>query len=101
MRKPDQSSPSAVSALDAVEPIAWQEKAGTREIVRFLAQDISPQTYLNIMAQYHPNYQSFDIPRLSRRPTMREFNEAVDLAQQQGLERLDRHSSPPTRLVPR
>ena len=74
--------------------------AGTREITRFLANDISPQTYLNIMAQYHPNYQSFDIPQLCRRPTIRELNEAVELARQQGLQRLDRHGSPPTRLIP-
>ena len=36
--------------------------AGTREVVRFLAQEVSPNTYLNIMAQYHPCHKAFDVP---------------------------------------
>ena len=28
--------------------------AGTVDVMRFLAQEISPETYVNIMAQYHP-----------------------------------------------
>ena len=73
--------------------------AGTGEIVRFLAHEVSTHTYLNIMAQYHPNYQALDWPKLSRPLTMQEFNEAIDLAQQQGLDRLDRYSSTQRRLV--
>ena len=73
--------------------------AGTGEIVRFLAHEVSTHTYLNIMAQYHPKYQALDWPKLSRPLTMQEFNEAIDLAQQQGLDRLDRYSSTQRRLV--
>lgn len=64
--------------------------AGTEEIVRFLAQEVSTNTYLNIMAQYHPCYQAFSIPQLSRPVLKREFDEAIKLAQQQGLVRLDK-----------
>jgi putative pyruvate formate lyase activating enzyme len=32
--------------------------AGTAEIVRFLAQEISRDTYLNLMKQYHPAYNA-------------------------------------------
>ncbi len=63
--------------------------AGTEEAVRFLAQEVSVNTYLNVMAQYHPCYKAFDIPQLSHSVTRHEFYEAVDLAHQQGLHRLD------------
>ncbi len=74
--------------------------AGTEEVVRFLAQEVSRDTYLNIMAQYHPCHKAFDLPRLSRRITDKEFSEAVDLAHRYGLNRLDRHTpSPLLRLI--
>ena len=74
--------------------------AGTREVVRFLAQEISTNTYLNIMAQYHPGYKAFDIPQLARAVNRQEFLEAIDLAHQQGLNRLDRDHFPlPLRLI--
>ncbi|MFC1915245.1 radical SAM protein [Chloroflexota bacterium] len=64
--------------------------AGTEAVVQFLAQEISTNTYLNIMAQYHPCYKAFDIPQLSRSVSRQEFSEAIDLAHQQGLHRLDK-----------
>jgi putative pyruvate formate lyase activating enzyme len=69
--------------------------AGTEEVIRFLAQEVSHNTYLNIMAQYHPAYKALDWPRLSRRITDREFSEAVELAHRYGLNRLDRHVPSP------
>ncbi len=68
--------------------------AGTQEVVSFLAQEVSTDTYLNIMAQYHTCYKAFDIPQLARPVNKQEFYEAVDLARQQGLYRLDRHHFP-------
>jgi putative pyruvate formate lyase activating enzyme len=74
--------------------------AGTEEIVAFLAHEVSTNTYLNIMAQYHPCHQAFDIPQLSRPVSKQEFYEAIDLAHRQGLNRLDRYDfSPPLRLI--
>ena len=64
--------------------------AGTEKVVRFLAEEVSIDTYLNIMAQYHPCYKASDIPELARPINREEFYEAVHLAQQQGLHRLDR-----------
>jgi putative pyruvate formate lyase activating enzyme len=40
--------------------------AGTDEVVRFLAEGISPRTYLNMMDQYRPWHKAFQIPQLSR-----------------------------------
>ncbi len=68
--------------------------AGTKEIVNFLAQEVSTNTYLNIMTQYHPCHKAFDIPQLSRPVNKEEFYEAIDLAHQQGLHRLDKYNSP-------
>jgi putative pyruvate formate lyase activating enzyme len=68
--------------------------AGTREIVRFLAEEISLNTYLNVMAQYHPCHKASQFPLLSRSITREEFLEAVELARQRGLQRLDRLHSP-------
>jgi len=77
--------------------------AGTQEVVRFLAQEVSAKTYLNIMAQYHPCHKAFDIPSLSRPVHKQEFDEAIDLARQQGLKRLDKpyFPLPLMRLIPR
>lgn len=75
--------------------------AGTKEIVSFLAREISTNTYLNIMAQYHPCYQAFNRPQLARPLSQAEFTEAVNLAHQQGLCRLDKHNFPLLRLTPR
>ena len=75
--------------------------AGTGEVVRFLAQEVSINTYLNIMAQYHPCYQAFNIPQLARPVSEVEFAEAVDLTHQQGLGRLDKHNFPLLRPTPR
>jgi putative pyruvate formate lyase activating enzyme len=68
--------------------------AGTKEIVRFLAREVSTNTYLNIMAQYHPCHLAFDIPQLSRSVSKKEFDEAIQLAHQQGLDRLDKDYFP-------
>jgi putative pyruvate formate lyase activating enzyme len=64
--------------------------AGTAEVVRFLAQEISPDTYLNIMDQYYP---CGDIPPcspLGRRISADEYEEALEMAGQAGLTRLDK-----------
>ncbi|HUV75200.1 MAG TPA: radical SAM protein [Dehalococcoidales bacterium] len=74
--------------------------AGTEEVVRFLAREVSADTYLNIMAQYHPCHRAFDIPQLARPLNRQEFAEAIDLAHRQGLYRLDREQiASPLRLI--
>lgn len=63
--------------------------AGTPKVVEFLAREISPNTYLNVMAQFRPCYKAYDFSELSRPITREEFLEAVRLAREAGLERLD------------
>jgi putative pyruvate formate lyase activating enzyme len=67
--------------------------AGTEETVRFLSDEISPHTYLNLMDQYHPAYKSHSYPELNRRLTNQEYRSAVDAAVSVGLQRLDRRKS--------
>lgn len=63
--------------------------AGSDRVLRFLADEISAHTYLNIMAQYRPQYRAGDKPELDRRPTWREVARVFELARRYGLHRLD------------
>ncbi len=62
---------------------------GTRTAMRFLAQEISPHTYVNIMAQYRPCGEAHKFPPLNRRLTSAEYEEAVNMALAEGIRRLD------------
>lgn len=65
--------------------------AGTQQIMHFLATELSPDTYINIMAQYRPagkvNAESYS--EINRMVTPREYEEAVRIAYDQGLHRFD------------
>jgi putative pyruvate formate lyase activating enzyme len=63
--------------------------AGTEKIVNFLVEEVSPDTYTNIMAQYYPCYKAQDHPPLDRRITNAEYRKAVKAARDAGLKRLD------------
>jgi putative pyruvate formate lyase activating enzyme len=63
--------------------------AGTDEVVRFLASEISANTYLNIMDQYFPHGDIRPRSLLGRRITGKEYEEALELARAAGLTRLD------------
>jgi putative pyruvate formate lyase activating enzyme len=64
--------------------------AGTKEVMEFLAQEISPHTYVNVMGQYRPCGQAHTQPLLADFLTAAEHQEALRLARQAGLTRLDR-----------
>jgi putative pyruvate formate lyase activating enzyme len=65
--------------------------AGTREIMRFLAQEVSLHTYVNIMAQYRPAGKvregAFD--EINRPVTSGEYRKAFRWAEEAGLNRFD------------
>ncbi|MCL6432568.1 MAG: radical SAM protein [Anaerolineae bacterium] len=64
--------------------------AGTKDTLRWLAQEVSPNTYLNIMDQYRPCYRAREYPELARPVTRSEYLEALNVARELGLRRLDR-----------
>jgi len=61
--------------------------AGTQKIMRFIARELSTESYVNVMAQYHPVYKAYDHSLLNRRITRTEYLEAVDMAAGEGLHR--------------
>jgi len=67
--------------------------AGTAEVMRCLAE-LSADTYVNVMAQYHPGYRAREFPAVNRPVTSEEFKDAVDAALRAGLRRLDGRWSP-------
>jgi putative pyruvate formate lyase activating enzyme len=64
--------------------------AGTDRILTFLAEKVSPDTYLNLMDQYRPCYRADRHPPLDRRITAEEYATALRWAREKGLRRLDR-----------
>lgn len=63
--------------------------AGTKELLRFIATELSQTTYINIMRQYRPEYKANQYPELNRRITRQEYSEALKWARELGLTRLD------------
>ncbi len=64
--------------------------AGTEEFLRFVAEELSLKTYLNLMSQYRPEYKAMEYPEISRRLKRSEYAEALAWARKYGLTRLDR-----------
>jgi len=62
--------------------------SGTRPVMDFLAS-LSRDTYVNVMAQYRPCYTAAGVPEINRRITPQEYEQAVRMAQEAGLRRLD------------
>ncbi len=65
------------------------ERAGSNQILDFIASEISTDTYLNIMDQYRPAYQAGQFPELNRRISRQEYQQVVDKARALGFTRLD------------
>ncbi len=67
--------------------------AGTRQICRFIVNQISRDTYINIMDQYRPEGRVLKIPAKYEginRPTVRaEYEEGLKIACEEGLYRFD------------
>ena len=68
--------------------------AGTDGVLQFLAAEVSRDTYLNLMDQYHPDFLARDYPPVHRATTSAEFRAAVRLAKRAGLHRLSGISVP-------
>jgi putative pyruvate formate lyase activating enzyme len=62
--------------------------SGTEKVLRFVAEQISPDTYVNLMDQYRPCFRASDHEALARRPTTAELRAARDAAVRLGLRRL-------------
>jgi putative pyruvate formate lyase activating enzyme len=54
-------------------------------ILRFIADELSPRTYVNIMDQYRPCFQANRSPEIARRTTSAEHRTVVETARRLGL----------------
>jgi putative pyruvate formate lyase activating enzyme len=72
--------------------------AGTDQIVQFLATEISKDTYLNLMDQYRPAYKAHQYPELNRSITHDEYQSAIQMANDAGINRLDHRRAQVWRL---
>ncbi len=64
-----------------------------RKIFHWLAESISPDTFINIMDQYRPLHHVGSIPKydaINRRPSATELDEAFAAAREAGLWRFDK-----------
>lgn len=69
--------------------------ASTRQAMRFLA-GLSANTYVNIMNQYRPCGSAVRMPKVNRSVTRQEYTQALEIAQEEGINRLDERA--PLRL---
>ncbi|MGE5375912.1 MAG: radical SAM protein [Bacteroidota bacterium] len=65
--------------------------AGTRDVMKFLARELSPHTYINVMAQYAPagKVTGEKFQEINRQVTAQEYMAAMNAAQKAGLSRFD------------
>jgi putative pyruvate formate lyase activating enzyme len=66
-----------------------EDISGTEGVVQFIADEISKNTYVNIMDQYYPCYKAFENPPLNRRITGKKYSVAIEHAIKAGLKRID------------
>ena len=59
--------------------------AGTEKFVRFVAEKLGPDTYVNLMSQYRPEHRARHYPELARRITGAEYRQAINWARKAGL----------------
>jgi putative pyruvate formate lyase activating enzyme len=75
-----------------------EEVAGTRAVMQWIADELSPETYVNLMAQYHPagKVSRSNHTEINRRVTPAEYERALDAAWRAGLKRLDSRQPSPS-----
>jgi putative pyruvate formate lyase activating enzyme len=79
----------AVSGLLVRHLVMPNGVAGSEQVFNFLAEEVSTNTYLNVMDQYRPCGTADRDEFVDRRLTSREFGFALDAARKAGLNRLD------------
>ncbi len=78
----------AVKGLLVRHLILPNRLAGTKELLQFISEEISTNTYINLMGQYYPTHEVYKYPELTRRATREEVREAFEYAETLGLDRV-------------
>jgi len=61
--------------------------ASSEAVLKFIAEEISVHSYVNIMDQYRPEYRAYEYPEINCRITHKEYLEAVQIAKRFRLHR--------------
>ena len=80
----------AVSGLLLRHLVLPCDLAGTGRVMKYIAENVSTNTYVNIMSQYRPCGRAAEVQALTRSVNADEYAQAVELARKAGLTRLDR-----------
>ena len=62
--------------------------AGTRRVMGFIANELSRDSYVNIMDQFTPCYRASEHPAINRAVTSSEYDDALAMAKDLGLKNL-------------
>jgi len=62
---------------------------GSKEIIKWISENLPKDTYLNIMSQYRPMYKAVKYKEIARIITKKEYEEVVNYAKNLGLTNLD------------
>ena len=65
----------------------------TDAVLRFVSEQLGPDTYVNLMGQYDPAGKTERYPEIHRRPDAEELVRAYEIAERLGLRRLDARST--------
>ena len=64
--------------------------SGSKEFLKFVSENLSKTSYINLMAQYRPEYKANEYPKIARRLKRKEYLEVLKWAQEYGFTRLAR-----------
>ncbi len=59
--------------------------ACSKEIIDFIVNEVSGNTFVNIMEQYRPTFNAHNFPEINRQVTRQEFSKVYEYAKSQGL----------------
>ena len=57
----------------------------TKEVLKFIKEELSPDCLVNLMEQYYPAHQAFEYKEIARRASPKEYEEALMYAKKLGL----------------
>jgi len=77
----------AVRGLLVRHLVLPNDLAGTEGVMRFLAEEVSPNTAVSLMSQYFPLYRADEFGEIARRITAEEYRRAQQLMERYGLGR--------------
>lgn len=63
--------------------------SGSKEVVKWIAENLPKDTYVNLLSQYTPVYKANSYPEISRKITMDEYSEVISYAKAAGLTNLE------------